>query len=185
METPNPSPHVPSIPIIGWSTILASALLILVNIGSLVTTSALDAMNRSFDSPVFAQYVPQSMKSMLDLYSYSRWWTWYGVFYFAFVLAAGVQFVRLRAWGRSALEVACWIGLVNALVDTFLSYEIWSGMQETFNAVLRSMGGVHSSYLNPLGFFTIVLGFILWVVPSVGLIIYLRRSVIRQIVSLS
>jgi hypothetical protein len=185
MDIPNPRPHLPSIPIIGWSTIFASALMILVNVTSLFTTSALDALNMSFDSPVFAQYVPQSMKSMLDLYTYSRWWTWYAVLYFAFVLAAGVQFVRLRSWGRSALEAACWIGIMNALVDTFLSYEIWSNMQETFNMVLRSMGGVHSSYLNPLGFFTIVLGFFLWVIPAVGLIIYLRKPVIRQTVSLS
>lgn len=184
MDTPNPTPHLPSIPIIGWSTILASALMILVNTGSLVTTSALDALNVNFNSPVFAQFVPDSLKSMLDLYTYSRWWTWYGILYFAFVLVAGVQFVRLRTWGRQALEASCWIGLMNALVDTFLSYEIWSGMQETFNVVLRSMGGVHSSYLNPLGFFTIMLGFLLWVIPSIGLIIYLRRPVIRQAVSL-
>ncbi|HCA80274.1 MAG TPA: hypothetical protein DEP53_11140 [Bacteroidetes bacterium] len=183
MDTPTPAPHIPSIPIIGWSTIIASALMILVNISSLLTTSALDALNMSFDSPVFAQYIPQSMKSMLDLYTYSRWWTWYGVLYFAFVLAAGVQFVRLRAWGRSALEAACWIGLMNALVDTILSYEIWSSMQEAYNVVLRSMGGVHSTYLNPLGFFTIVLGFFLWVIPAVALIVYLRRPVIRQTIS--
>jgi len=43
--------------IIGWSTILASGLMILVNISSLFTTSALDALNMSFDSPVFSQYV--------------------------------------------------------------------------------------------------------------------------------
>jgi len=51
---------------------------------------------------------------------------------------------------------------MNALVDTFLSYEIWSRMQEIFSVVLRFDGGVHSSYLNPLGFFTIMLGFFLW-----------------------
>jgi hypothetical protein len=120
---------------------------------------------------------------MLELYTYSRWWTWYGIAYFAFALVAGVQFVRLRSWGRTALEVACWIGLMNAVIDTFLSYEIWSRAQEAFNVVLHSMGGVHSTYLNPLGFFTIVLGFILWVIPAIGLILYLRKSVIRQIVS--
>ena len=185
MDTPGQTPHLPSIPIIGWSTILASVLMILVNISSLITTSALGALDLNFNSPVFSQYVPQALNSMLELYEYSRWWTWYGLFYFAFVLAAGVQFVRLRSWGRSALEIACWIGLVNALVDTFLSYEIWSGMQEAFSVVLRSMGGVHSSYLNPLGFVMIVVGFLLWIIPSIGLIIYLRRPMIRQTVSLS
>jgi hypothetical protein len=185
MDTPGQTPRLPSIPIIGWSTILASALMLLVNISSLITTSALGALDLNFNSPVFSQYVPQSLKSMLDLYTYSRWWTWYGVLYFGFVLVAGVQFVRLRGWGRSALEVACWIGIANALVDTYLSYEIWSGMQDAFNIVLRSMGGAHSSYLNPLGFFMIVLGFLLWVVPSIALVMYLRRPIIRQTVSLS
>jgi len=184
MDTPSLSPRPTSIPILGWSTIAASALMIIVNLSSLVTTSALEALNLNFDSPVFAQYVPQSMKSMLDLYTYSRWWTWYGVFYFGFTLAAGVQFVRLRAWGRSALETARWIALLNALVDTILSYKIWSSAQETFTVVLRAMGGSHSAYLNPLGFFTIVVGFLLWVVPAAGMIVYLRRSAIRQTVSL-
>lgn len=183
METSKPNPHLPSISIVGLSTAIASALMILINIGSIVTTSALDDLNATFDSPLFAQHVPESLKSMLDLYAYRRWWTWYGILFFAFALAGGVQFYRRRAWGRSALEIVCWIGLINAFVDTYLSYEIWSRAQETFNVVLRSVGGGHSTYLNPLGFFTIVLGCILWFVPAVGIIIYLRRPAIREAMS--
>ena len=159
METPKPVLHLPSISVIGLSTALASALMIIVNIGSVVTTSALDDLNKTFDSPVFSQYVPESLKSMLDLYTYSRWWTWYGILFFALALVAGVQFYRRRSWGRSALEIVAWAALMNAFIDTYLSYEIWSRAQETFNIVLRSVGGGHSTYLNPLCLFTIVLGF--------------------------
>jgi hypothetical protein len=120
----------------------------------------------------------------MDLYSYSRIWTWYGILFFVFALVAGVQFVRLRAWGRKALEIVCWVGIFNALADTLLSFLIWKNMQDTLAMVMRGMGGSQYSFINPLGFFTIILGFFLWIIPSVGMVFYLRRPVIRQAVSL-
>jgi hypothetical protein len=185
MDTPSPATKPVSIAVIGWSTVAASAIIFVVNIVSLASYSVLDLVEVKLDSPLIAQFVPESMKKMIDLYAYSRWWTWYGIVFFAFVFVAGIQFVRLRAWGRKAMEIACWLGIANAFVDTFLSYQIWSMTQETLTTALRAMGGGHSAYVNPLGFFLIILGFLLWIIPSAGLIIYLRRPIIKQFVSLN
>jgi hypothetical protein len=183
LETTVPAPRIPSITIIGWTTVVASAIMILVNAMSLLSSSVLDSMDMSRSMPMLSQYVPQSMQKIISLYRYSRWWTGYGLAYFVFVLIAGLQFLRFRAWGRRALEVSCWIGLFNAFLDSALSYMIWSNMQDTLSMVMRGLGGGQSSYMNPLGFFTIVLGFFLWIIPSAAMIVYLRRPKIREAAS--
>jgi len=155
--------------------------MIAVDAMSLLSFNTLDSFN--LDSAMLNQYIPQGMKKVMDLYSYSQIWTWYGIVFFGFALAAGIQFVRLRAWGRKALEIVCWVGIFNALADTALSFLIWKNMQDTLSMVMRGMGTSQYSFINPLGFFMIVLGFFLWIIPSVGMVIYLRRPIIRQTVN--
>ena len=184
METTIPPPKLPSIAIIGWTTVIASVIMIVVNVTSLLAYSMFDSLDQSLSTPLLSQLLPQSMKKVLDLYRYSRWWTAYGIFYFAFVLVAGVQFLRLQAWGRKALEIACWIALFNALVDTALSYLIWQNMQETLSMALKGLGGGQYSSINSLGLITIVVGFFLWIIPSAAMIVYLRSPKIVQAVSL-
>jgi len=170
-----------SVIVIGWCTIIASGIMVLVNLVSLLSFGAYDTLG--LNSPLLAPYLPQATKKVMDLYRYSRMWAVYGIFYFLFVMVAGIQFLRLRAWGRAAMEAACWIGLLNAVVDTLLSYIMWHSMQETLSAVLRGLGGGQYSYLNPLGLFTIVVGFFLWVIPCGFMIVFLRRPKIREAVS--
>lgn len=180
----NSTARLPSITIIGWTTVIASAIMIVVNAMSLLTYSMFDSLDMSLNTPLLSQLLPQSMKKVVDLYRYSRWWTAYGILYFVFVLVAGIQFLRLQAWGRKALEIACWIALLNAFVDSALSYVIWENMQETLSMALRGLGGGQYSSIDSLGLLTIVVGFFLWIIPSVGMIFYLRRPAIRQSVSL-
>ncbi len=142
--------------------------MIVVDAVSLLSYSALNVADLGLNSALLSEYNPESMKKVLDLYQYSRWWTWYGLFFFIFVLIASAQFVRLKAWGRKALEAACWIGLLNGCVDTALSYWIWKNTQESLAMVFRGIGGGQYSSLNSLGLFTIVVGFLLWIFPSVG-----------------
>lgn len=172
----------PSISIIGWTTLIASALLILLNILSLFTYNMLEQMG--LDLPALSQYVPDSVKRILDLYRYQRIWTVYNIFYLAFVAVASVQFLRLRAWGRMMLEIACWVGLFNACIDTAISYYIWRDMESLMSAMLRGSGGSQYSSLSSVGYYSIVFGFFLWIVPCIGVIIYLRRPRIREAVSL-
>jgi hypothetical protein len=184
MDTAGPTTRLPSIAVLGWTTVIASAIMIVVNGMSLLSYSMLDSLDLNMNMPLVSQYIPQSMKKVMDLYRYSKWWTGYGILFFGFALVAGLQFLRHRAWGRKALEITCWIGIANSIVDTSLSYLIWKNMQDTLSMALRGLGGGQYSYINPLGFFTIVVGFFLWVVPSVGMIIYLRRPAIKEAVNL-
>ncbi len=171
-----------SVAVIGWASVLASGIMTLVNIGSLVSYGLYETIDLNL--PMVSQYVPQGLNNVLEMYRYSRLWTVYGIFYFLFVLVAGIQFLRLRAWGRTALEIACWIGLFNAVVDTWLSYAIWQNMQEVWTAVMRGLGGGRYPYLNPLGFITIIAGFFMWVIPCAGMIFFLRTKRIKESVNL-
>jgi hypothetical protein len=182
MQAATPASRPLSIPIIGWSTVMASIIMIAVNAMSLISFNSLDSFN--LDSSIVSQYIPQGIKKVTDLYSYSRVWTWYGILFFAFTLVAGFQFVRLRAWGRKALEIVCWVGILNAVTDTTLSWLIWKNMQDTLSMIMRGAGGSQYTFVNPLGFFMIVLGFFMWIIPSVGMIVYLRRPAIRQAANL-
>lgn len=184
LDSTGATPQPPSIAIIGWSTAVASVVMITIDVISLLSSTVLDTLDLNSSAPLLSQYVPQSMKSVVDLYHYGKWWTGYEILFFGFALVAGIQFLRLRAWGRKALEIVCWLGLFNAIVDTILSFLIWKNMQETLSMILRGPGGGQSSSISPLGLFTIVLGFLLWFAPSVGMIVYLRRPMIRQIVNL-
>ena len=180
----SPSDRPRSITIIGWSTVLASSIMIVVNVVSLISYSVFNSAGLNLNTPLLSRYIPESMKKVLDLYEYSHWWTWYGVFFFVFVLIAATQFLRLKAWGRTALEVACWIGLFNGFVDTALSYWIWKNVQESISMALQGIGGSQYSSMNSLGLSAIVVGFFLWIIPSIAVIAYLRKPAIRQAASL-
>lgn len=179
-----PQPKTPpSIPIIGWTTLIASVLLAFLNIISLFTYNVMDQMGLNL--PALSQYLSDSMNGIMELYRYQRIWTMYNIGYLIVVAIAAIQFLRLRASGRAMLEVACWVGLLSACVDTAVSYYIWKSMQSLMVAVFSGVGGSQYSSLNSVGYYSIVLGFFLWIIPCVGMIIYLRRPAIREAVSLT
>jgi hypothetical protein len=182
MQPTSPPVRPLSIPVIGWSTVMASIIIIAVNVVSLLSFNSIDSYN--LDSSLLNQYMPQGAKKVMDLYSYSRVWTFYGIAFFGCALVAGYQFARLRAWGRKTLEILCWVGLINGLTDTALSFMMWKNLQDTLSMVMRGAGGSQYSFINPLGLFAIILSFFLWLIPSIGMIIYLRRPAIRQAASL-
>jgi hypothetical protein len=120
------------------------------------------------------------ISSMNDLFLYNRIWTVYSIMYFVFVFVGAIYFVRFRAIGRTMLEIACWIGLVNACMDSLLSYAFLRQMNAVMSAVTSSMG-VGLGSLNPLGIVTIIAGFFLWIIPSFGMIMYLRRPKLKEL----
>jgi hypothetical protein len=115
-----------------------------------------------------------------QLFQYSRMWSVYSILYFTYVFIGSVQFLRFKGIGRMMLEAACWIGLVNACIDSCLSYLLWKKMQEALSAVTGILG-MGARNLNPFGMATILLGFFMWIVPTIGMIIYLRRPSVRAL----
>ena len=163
-----------SISVIGWSIILFSIIIILTEFFS-VLSNPMEQLN------VLFRTFPQArtgMESVTELFQYNRIWSIYTILYFLVVLAGAIQFVRIRAIGRMILEIACLVGMVNACVDSLLSYILWENMQAALSSVMGTMG-MSLGYINPLGMITIILGFFLWIIPSIGMILYLRSPKIK------
>jgi hypothetical protein len=163
-----------SVRIIGWSTALFSIVIILSDIVS-VMTDPMDQLNMVFN--MFPQ-AKSGTDGIRQLFQYSRMWSIYSILYFTYVFIGSVQFIRFKAIGRLMLETACWIGLMNACVDTCISYLLMKRMQEALSAVTGIMG-MGARNFNPFGLVAIVLGFILWIVPTIGMIVYLRRPALK------
>jgi hypothetical protein len=164
-----------SISVIGWSTVLLSIIIIFSEFISLFS-SPLEQLSTLFS------LVPQarkSMESMTALFLLNRCWSVYTMLYFFVVLAGAIQFIRFRRIGRTILEIACWVGVVNACADSLLSYLFWKNMQAVLSSPMGTTG-MNLRYLNPLGIITMALGFFLWIAPSFGMILYLRNPKIKS-----
>jgi hypothetical protein len=167
-----------SVRVVGWSTIVLSIIVIVTELIGLFFGESMSQIE-----PLLAM-LPQartgSYQSLLDMFQYTRAWSLHTIVYFAVVLFGAIQFVRFRAVGRTILEIACWVGLLNAFVDTLLSYSIWKNMQAMMSAVGGLMG-MRGGDLNPLGLVTVIAGFFFWIVPAIGIIVYLRKPKLREL----
>ena len=160
--------------VIGWSIILLSTIIILTEFFSLLS-DPMEQFNVLFST--FPQ-ARNGLESVTELFQYNRLWSIYTILYFFVVLTGAIQFVRFHAIGRTILEIACWVGMVHACIESLLSYILWNNMQTALSSVMGTMG-MSLGYLNPLGMFTIILSFFLWIIPTIGMMVYLRRPALK------
>jgi hypothetical protein len=169
-----------SVAVFGWSTIIVSVLLVFSQFLSLVMTDSINQMAGLLNG--YPGFKADSFSAMTDLFEYNRIWSLYSICYFLVTLVGGIQFVRFRETGRLILEVACWVGMLNACIDTTASYFFWKSMEAAMNSAVGGMGmGMSLQQLNPLGLGAIIVGFFIWIIPSVGIAVYLRRPSLRAL----
>ena len=164
----------------GWSTVVVSFILFFSQIIGLAVTNSIDQV-----SGLLGGYPGMKgglLGTMSDMFEYNRIWSVYSMFYFAVTLVGGVLFVRFREIGRKILEIACWVGMVNACIDTVVNYVFWQDMEESMKSLVGGIG-IALQQLNPLGLGAIIVGFLIWVIPSIGIVIYLRRPSLRALMN--
>jgi hypothetical protein len=167
-----------SVTLVGWSLITLAIVVILTEfagLSSLDTARQLDALLNAFPE---AQ--TQSMRPVLEQVQYSRIWSYYTILNFAVVLVGAVQFIRFRAIGRTILEVAAWVAILNSIIDSVLSYISWRNMENLRSAIAGSIG-MRMSELNPLGVGAIAVGLVIGLSISVAMILYLRRPALKAL----
>jgi hypothetical protein len=160
-----------SVPIVGWLTFFAAAVL------------AASTLFGLFWNPSVEQYLllqksfPAEFQSLLDslisLARYGWYWNWYLLVFFLFLLYASLRFVRFTSPGRKLFEAACWVGLGTGVVDALISYALWNRTQESMHQLIAPYG-VNADGLQQLGTLSIAASLLLWIVPCVGLLVYLR-----------
>jgi hypothetical protein len=163
-----------SIRLFGWSTLIISSLLLISSLSSLLWNPLSGQITQVMT--MFPQ-LRQQMDVIEDMFQYNRIWSLYSVFYFAFVLYGASQFVRFKAIGCHLLELACWIGMLNALIDTSINYYLTAQIKKALSGSL----GLGIPLLGSLTNFTLVLGFFLWIIPSIFIIRFLRKHELQTL----
>lgn len=176
--TEQSKPTIRTIRILGWSAIIISMVVIISESASLLFYNPMGQLDFVIQS--YPQLHLETLRSYTNIFQYSRIWSIYSILYFVVVLFGAIQFVQFRATGRALLEIVCNIGILNAFVDTYLNYHIWKNMQTIMVSFMGNMG-IPLRNLNPFGMVTIIGGFFLWIVPSIGLILYLRRPSLKAL----
>lgn len=154
----------------------------LLNIGNLLLPNELESGLRMLRQG--AQFPDSTIERSFDrLIAFNRILAGAELLYFLVVAMATVGLLRFREWGRKTLETCCWVGLGLGAGESVLSYAIWREMQLSLEGLLRSIGAGQHSITTPLGTAAILLGLLLWVVPTVGIGLYLRRPGIRALMT--
>jgi hypothetical protein len=165
-----------SVTVFGWSTIIFSSVLVVSQLSNLLISNSIGEINGLLAG--YPGLKTGFLDTMTKMFEYNRIWSIYSVFYFFGTLIGGIQFVRLREIGRRILLMASWVGIINACIDTTMSYIFWKDMETTMSSIVGGMG-MSLQQLNPLGLGAIIVGFFVWVIPSIGIIVYLRRPSLR------
>jgi hypothetical protein len=165
-----------SVRLVGWSTAIFSVVLILSEVfkGTTDPTEQFTLIFKMF---------PQTKGGtdiLREMFHYNRIWSLYSIFYFLCVFIGSIQFIKFRAIGRMILEIACWAGILNACVDSCISYILLKQLQTSFSSVMGMMG-MDLGILNPLGTATIILGFLFWIILTTGMLVYLRKPALKAL----
>ena len=168
-----------SVWVFGLSTSLVSVVMVLSELFNLLSEQALAGMG--LDVNLLTRMVPREYQSLLDLYEYSRYTSYFNIFYFAAILVASVMFIQLRRLGRTILEIAAWVGLVDGLIEAIVGYLIMQRLQASMAAMMSGIGAGGYSFQLPVGLAATIFGLALWFIPSVSCLVYLRRRAVREI----
>lgn len=151
--------------VIGWLAIIVAVLLLIAGGRGLFAFSALTPPPvdpYSTEQPVTAAtlFFKHGLQPILQ------------VIFSVYLLVAATQFLQLRRWARSALEVACWLGMGGILADQVVELLGW---------ISRGSDQAGSYYI--VGVVSAILMLAIWIVPVAVVIRFLRGRVIRKAVS--
>jgi hypothetical protein len=105
-------------------------------------------------------------------------WSVYTTVYFAFVITAAIQLIRLNEAGRKMLLCAAGVGILTGCAGAYLSCAFWKTLQRILSNAAGSTG-LPPVNMNPSGPTSIIGSFILWILPSIALIVFLQRPAVN------
>jgi uncharacterized protein YneF (UPF0154 family) len=168
-----------AITVIGWIFIVTAILMIFSGGIAFIAFSYMKQIAE--EMPPIAQELPNQFRVMRIIFQNFGILALLQVAFAVFVLMASLYFLQLRRWARSALEIVAWLGLVYVvgfgifwvaswinITSSFPASQVPSGLSPMFNIIGAIMGGVVT---------------VIWAVPLVIIIIFLRGKTIKDAVS--
>ena len=179
METPK---RPTSVTVIAWIFIVMAGFSIFSGGVGFLVFSATKHMGQAI--PPIPQEMPGSFKALSVVFQHFGLLALCQIGFSIFLLIAGIQFLKLRSWARTALEVTSWLGLVYTVSFGIFWVYIWIGMTS------RLPSGETTPMGSPAMFtrFGAVIGTVVMVtftVPVVVIIKFLRGATIKTAVTRS
>jgi uncharacterized protein YneF (UPF0154 family) len=168
-----------SITVIGWIFIVTAILMIF---SGGIAFIAFNYMKQiAEEMPPIAEELPNQFRIMRIFFQNFGILALLQIAFAIFVLMASIHFLHLRKWARSALEIVAWLGLVYVVGFGIFWVVSWIGIT---SGIPVSVG--HSG---PPPMFTVVgavmgcVVTVVWAVPLIIIIIFLRGKIIKDAVS--
>jgi hypothetical protein len=128
-----PAGRPDSVTLLGWGFSGLAVLMALGGISGLMKARLIeDALSGIV--PRMTGDMPLVFKAMLAFFRHLGLFSLLEILVAAFMLAAGIQFLRLRAWARTSLEGISWLWLALVVCAGGLWLASWAGMSGGANA---------------------------------------------------
>jgi hypothetical protein len=165
-----------SVAVIAWSYILLALFVILVSglsvFGSQYVNQQIETMpNEILESFPGMGFIMQHSGFLLILQTICA----------IFMLVAGIEFLRLRAWARTAVEILTWLCIVFAVIIVLFFIMTWLNITSQMMTFEDNSGT--SSALTVLGIGVGMVLMVLFVIPLLMIIRTLRGKAVRDAVS--
>ncbi len=168
-----------AITVIGWIFLASSILMILSGGLGFMVFSYMKQIAE--EMPPLSDELPHQFQIMRIIFQNFGIIALLQVAFAIFVLMTSIHFLQLRKWSRTALEIITWLGLFYivgfgifwvvswiTITSSFPVSEVPSGPPPMFNIIGAVMGCVVT---------------VVWVVPLIIIIIFLRGKTIKDAVS--
>lgn len=167
-DEPEPWKKPVLIRLIGWAFIIFSIFMIFGGISGLTSATMLNAMEFDILSLREETYnMPALFHVFLFILKYSIEFSFLFIMVAFFILIAGISFLQLKRWARTALEVFSWAAAAVTVAGAILWVSAWMNAPDAPSAAASMFGAM-------IG--VIVLTFYASV-PVTALIVLRRRSV--------
>ena len=165
-----------SVTVIGWIFIAGAILMILSGGMGFAAFTFMQQMGE--EMPPFPEEAPFQFSVMEVIFQHFGLIAIVQVALAVFIIIASIQFLRLRRWARTALEVVAWLGLLYLVSFGIFWVVSWIGITSNIPSTEEAPG------LFPMfNIFGAIMGSVItlfWAAPLVVIIIFLRKKTIRE-----
>jgi len=166
-----------AVTIIGWIFLVIATLLIVLGVFVLLSYHVFFSSKFNQALPL-AEDAPRWAKLGVVYLRYSLV-SWHAATLLSvFVLVAAVQFLKLRAWARTALEVVSWLCIAGTLGSWIFLLPVWARIASE-PAGAPAKGAPAFPAFNILGVATSMAYMLLSLVPAAVMIYFLRSKTVR------
>jgi lysylphosphatidylglycerol synthetase-like protein (DUF2156 family) len=163
-----------AVSVIAWTWIVTGGFAVFSGIMGLLMFAAMPTLQNELTQ---APGMPQDFGLMTGMFRYFGWLVLVQLVLAAVAIVAGIQFLRLRNWARTALEILSWISLIYVVGFGLFWTSTWSTVTEHFS---QQNTPFDIETFRIAGFGMAIFITLAFAIPLGIMIKYLRGKVIRE-----